>query len=86
MQPGEKMIGPDDCTSLTAGCDHTNKLVVKNSCDKINTGNALISDELQTLKVYVLELTCHDSWKEESLREKHHYTIVSYKPSEASER
>ena len=34
----DEMIGADDCNTLTAGCDNTNKLIIKNSCDKSNTG------------------------------------------------
>jgi len=33
----DEMIGADDCNTLTAGCDNTNKLIIKNSCDKLNT-------------------------------------------------
>jgi len=43
----DEMIGADDCNTLTAGCDNTNKLIIKNSCDKLNTGKIKTLEKLK---------------------------------------
>ena len=85
----DEMIGADDCNTLTAGCDNTNKLIIKNSCDKLNTGKVenIFQFSKKSIKnnffLYCLELTCHDSWSEDDFRVKRQFTIVSYKTRES---